>query len=34
VQPLGVVGGGDQQLAGGVDPDPRQRHQGGRDPSN
>jgi hypothetical protein len=25
---LGVVSGGDQQLAGGVDPDPGQRHQG------
>jgi hypothetical protein len=30
-EPLGVVAGGDQQLAGGVDPDPRQREQGGRD---
>jgi hypothetical protein len=28
-QPLGVVAGGDQQLAGGVDPDPGQRDQGG-----
>jgi hypothetical protein len=29
-QPLGVVAGGDQQLPGGVDPDPGQGHQGGR----
>jgi hypothetical protein len=28
-QPLGVVTGGDQQLAGGVDPDPGQRDQAG-----
>jgi hypothetical protein len=28
-QPLGVVAGGDQQLPGGVDPDPRQGQQGG-----
>ena len=30
-QPLGVVAGGDQQLPGGIDPHPGQRHQGGRD---
>ena len=30
-QPLGVVAGGDQQLPGGVDPDPGQGDQGGRD---
>jgi hypothetical protein len=29
-QSLGVVAGGDQELAGGVDPDPGQRYQGGR----
>ena len=29
-EPLGVVAGGDQQLAGGVDPDPGQGEQGGR----
>jgi hypothetical protein len=29
-EPLGVVTGGDQQLPGGVDPDPRQGQQGGR----
>ena len=28
-EPLGVVAGGDQQLAGGVDPDPGQSDQGG-----
>jgi hypothetical protein len=30
-QPLGVVAGGDQQLPGGVDPDPGQGQQGGGD---
>jgi hypothetical protein len=30
-QPLGVVAGGDQQLPGGVDPDPGQGDQGGGD---
>ena len=30
-QPLGVVAGGNQQLAGGVDPDPGQGEQGGSD---
>ena len=29
-QPLGIVAGGDQQLPGGVDPDPGQGDQGGR----
>ena len=30
-EPLGVVTRGDQQLAGGVDPDPGQGEQGGGD---
>jgi len=30
-QPLGVVAGGDQELASGVDPDPGQGDQRGRD---
>jgi hypothetical protein len=30
-EPLGIVAGGDQQLAGGVDPDPGQGEQGGGD---
>jgi hypothetical protein len=30
-EPLGVVAGGDEQLAGGVDPDPGQGQPGGSD---